>query len=165
MSAVALKALGAAANGQEITMVTSDEIQRRVQQADTARSAERSAAAQQVGELAYRRAAVAEQLADIERQLGIALAAAQDIMAIAELAQFTDVPAADLTRWLTAHTAGKSARTRKRPSIASDTDRHGNRRPSTARTPTASLTSTPPESAATQTDAADAPARAPAKRP
>ncbi len=146
-------------------MVNSEEIQRRVQQEDAARSAKRSAAAQQVGELAHRRTAVAEQLADIERQLGITLAAAQDVMAIDELAQFTDVPAADLTRWLTAHTAGKSARTRKRPTIASDTDRHANRRPATARTPTASLTSTPPESAATDTVAAEAPARVPAKLP
>jgi hypothetical protein len=86
-------------------------------------------------------------------------------MAIDELARFTEVPAADLTRWLTAHTAGKSARTRKRPTIASDTDRHASRGPSTARRPTASLPSTPPESGATHTDTADAPARTPATMP
>lgn len=57
-------------------MATTEEIQRRVEQTDTARSAKRSAAAQQVGELAARRAAIAEQLADIERALGDVLAAA-----------------------------------------------------------------------------------------
>ncbi|WP_246127720.1 hypothetical protein [Amycolatopsis rhizosphaerae] len=91
---------------------TTDEIQRRVEEADTARSAKRSEAARQVGELAQRRAAVAAQLEDIERQLGDVLAGAQEVIDIDELARFTDVPAADLTRWLTARTTSRPKRKR-----------------------------------------------------
>jgi len=84
-------------------MATSDEIRRRVEEADTARCAQRAAAAQQVGELALRRATVAKQLEDIERELGDILAAATEVIGLDELSQFTDVKTADLTRWLTAH--------------------------------------------------------------
>jgi hypothetical protein len=138
-------------------MATADEIERRVEQADTARSAKRSAAAQQVGALAQRRAAIAEQLTDIEEQLGDVLAAVSDVMDIDELAGFTDVPAADLTRWLTAR---KPTRTkRKRPAASGENDT--NRGPSAARTSTARRTSTPPEAA--RTEAADTPVRVPAE--
>lgn len=117
-------------------MATTDEIQRRVEQADAARSAKRSAAAQQVGELAQRRTAIAEKLDDIERQLGDVLADAQEVMDIDELARFTDVPAADLTRWLTAR---KPARTKRRKPAggASGEESDTKRGPSAARTPTA----------------------------
>ncbi|TWP46049.1 hypothetical protein FKR81_37390 [Lentzea tibetensis] len=80
-------------------MATTEEIERRVEDADSARSARRSAAAKQVGELALRRTAIAEQLADIERDLGDVLAESSDVMEIEELAEFTDLPVADLTRW------------------------------------------------------------------
>lgn len=94
-------------------MATTDEIRHRVEEADTARSARRSAAAQQVGELARRHAAIAAQLEDVERQLGDALAEVQDVIDIDELARFTDVNAADLTQWLTTR---KTIRTkRKKP--------------------------------------------------
>jgi hypothetical protein len=132
------------ANEKETRMATTEEIQPRVEQADTARSAKRSAAAQQVGELAQRRPAIAEQLESIERELGDVLAGAQDVIDIDELARFTDVPAADLTRWLTAHTARKPNRAKRtRPAIAgpgaqSDT-RTAPRRPS----PTARAQATP----------------------
>ncbi|MEC3978881.1 hypothetical protein [Amycolatopsis sp. H20-H5] len=93
-------------------MPTRDEIERRVQQNDTPLSAKRSAAAQQVGALAGRRAAIAEQLREVERQLGDVLTDATTVMSIDELARFTDVPAADLTRWLTARTPARGKRTK-----------------------------------------------------
>ncbi|HYS36674.1 MAG TPA: hypothetical protein VEO01_13700 [Pseudonocardiaceae bacterium] len=138
-------------------MTTPEEIRRRVEEADTARSTKRSAAAQQVGELARQRAAIAEQLADVERQLGEILTAARDVMDIDELARFTDVPAADLTRWLTARKTSHPKR--KRPLIAENAT---SRTPSAARTPTASQQSTPPEPAVPRPGAAARPARVPA---
>jgi hypothetical protein len=82
-----------------------------VDEADTARSAKRAAAARQIGDLAHQRAIIAEQLDDIERQLGEVLVAAQKVIDVDELAHFTDVPAGDLTRWLTAR---KTTRTKRR---------------------------------------------------
>lgn len=136
-------------------MATAEEIERRVEQVDTARSAKRSAAAQQVGVLAQRRAAIAKQLTDIEEQLGDVLAAAQEVMDMEELAAFTDVPAADLTRWLAARKPARGKRKRPAAGAAGDS----NRGPSAARTSTARPTSTPPEPA--RTDDADAPVRVP----
>ena len=151
--------------GKETRMATTEEIQRRVEQADTARSAQRSAAAARVGELAARRAAIAEQLAAIERELGDVLAAAQDVIGIDELARFTDVPAADLTRWLTARTTTRTKR--KRPTGGGSAARSDpSRRPAGARTPAAGQTSTRSEPAAARADAAntaDAPVRVPAE--
>ncbi|WP_431909867.1 hypothetical protein [Amycolatopsis thermoflava] len=81
-------------------MVTSEEeITRRLTEKDTARSARRAEAATMVGELARRHAALAAQLAELERELGEALTAAGDVIDVSELAQVTDIPAADLTRW------------------------------------------------------------------
>lgn len=140
-------------------MATAEEIERRVEQADTARSAKRSAAAQQVGALAQRRAAIAEQLADVEEQLGDVLAAAQEVMDMDELARFTDVPAADLTRWLTARKPSRGKRKRPTTGAASDV----NRGPSAARTSTARPASTPSEPAPARIDDADTPARVPAE--
>lgn len=85
-------------------MATADEIRRRVEETDTARSARRATTAQQVGELAQRRTAIVEQLKEIERQLGEVLTAARTVLDLAELARFTDIPAADLTIWLDAST-------------------------------------------------------------
>jgi hypothetical protein len=140
-------------------MATADEIERRVEQADTARSAKRSAAARQVGALAERRAAIAGQLADIEQQLGDVLATAVEVMTIDELAMFTDLPAADLTRLHGARKPSRGKRKRPAAGAASDT----NRGPSTARTVTARPTSPPPEPAPARTEAADTPARVPAE--
>ncbi len=135
-------------------MATTEEIQRRVLQADTARSTRRSAAAQQIGELAARRAGIAEQLDDIERQLGDVLAATQDVMDIDELAQFTDVPAADLTRWLTAR---KPTRTkRKRPAAGTPDAESDSSRPFAARTVSAGQASTVPDLAVPGAGAAGA---------
>ena len=141
-------------------MATTEEIQRRVEQADTARSAQRSTAAQQIGELAARRAAIAEQLADIERELGDVLTAAQDVIDIDELARFTDVPAPDLTGWLTARTTTRTKR--KRPTGGGPAAKsEPNRRPAGAKTPTADQTSTRSGPALPRADAAT-PARVPA---
>ncbi|WP_439382131.1 hypothetical protein [Amycolatopsis lexingtonensis] len=93
-------------------MITTDEIERRVGKADAEKSARRMAAAREVGELARRRAALAEELAEVERTLGTVLAAAADVIGVDELAEFTDVTAADLTGWLT---AGKPRARRGRP--------------------------------------------------
>lgn len=101
---------------RERRMVTSDEIERRVEQSDAARSAKRSAAAKRVGELAQRRAAVVAELSDLERELGEVLAEAQDVIDVNELARFTELAASDLTRWLTARTSRKSVRTNRKKS-------------------------------------------------
>jgi hypothetical protein len=115
-------------------MITTDEIERRVEKADADKSARRTAAAREVGELAHRRAALAEELAEVERKLGTVLAAAADVVGVEELAEFTDVPAADLARWLT---AGKPRARRGRPP--------GSRRPKSDSQPGASPAPAPPE--------------------
>jgi hypothetical protein len=140
-------------------MATAEEIERRVEQADTARSAKRTAAAQQVGSLAQRRAAIAEQLADVEGQLGDVLTAASEVMDIEELARFTDVPAADLTRWLTTRKPNRGKR--KRP--AASPEDGASRGPSTARVSTARPISAPPEPTPGRTGDADADTRVPAE--
>ncbi|XVS62058.1 hypothetical protein ACQPYE_27825 [Actinosynnema sp. CA-299493] len=107
-------------------MATPEEIRRRVEQTDTARSARRAAAAQQVGELAQRRAAVLDQLEDVERELGDVLAEAQDVIGVDELAEFTDLKPADLTAWLAGRKPGRGKR--KKPtgtSSAQGDDRRG----------------------------------------
>lgn len=92
-------------------MATTEEIERRVEEADAARSVRRSAAAQRIGELAHRRALIVQQLSDIERELGDVLAESSDVMEIDELARFTDLPAADLTQWLNGR---KTSRTKRK---------------------------------------------------
>jgi hypothetical protein len=98
-------------------MVTSEEeITRRLEERDSARSERRAKAATTVGELARRHTELAGQLAELERELGEVLTAAGEVIDVPELAQVTDVPAADLTRWR--DQAAKPARggKRKRPS-------------------------------------------------
>lgn len=124
-------------------MATTDEIERRVEEADAARSARRSAAAKQVGELAQRRATIAEQLRHIEQELGDVLAESSDVMEIDELARFTDVPAADLTRWLNDR---KTTRTkRKKPTGGASGTKNPTSRPSTAAAPAAGQVAAPHE--------------------
>ena len=112
-------------------VLTPDEIERRVAENDTARSARRVAAARQVGELAKQHTVIATQLADIERRLGAILAEADEVVTIDELATFTDVPTATLTEWRAAHKPHRAKR--KKPSI---TDSHTRGRPSPVRTTT-----------------------------
>lgn len=81
-------------------MVTSeDEITRRIEQRDSERSARRAQVATIVGQLAGRHAELAGQLAELERDLGKALTEAGDVIDVAELAQVTDIPVTELTRW------------------------------------------------------------------
>ncbi|MFC0107929.1 hypothetical protein [Kibdelosporangium aridum] len=130
-------------------MATSEEIERRIEEADAAISAKRVAAAKRVSQLAHRRAVLAEQLADVERELGDELAQASDVMNTKEMARFTDVPVADLDQWLNSQ---KSARPRrKKPASAA------------AKTPVSRSTSTETESGATQSVAVEALARVPAE--
>ena len=91
-------------------MATPEEIRRRVEQADTTRSARRAGAAQRIGDLAQRRAAIVEQKEDVERELGDVLADAQDVIGVDELAEFTDLKPADLTAWLASRTATRGRR-------------------------------------------------------
>jgi hypothetical protein len=91
-------------------MATAEEIAHRVAESDTARSANRSAAAKEVGQLAGRQAVVAEELRRIEAQLGTAVVAAQEVLEIKELARFTDVPVKDLVRWSTAQKPARGRR-------------------------------------------------------
>ncbi|MEV6639660.1 hypothetical protein [Amycolatopsis sp. NPDC051371] len=94
-------------------MVTSeDEITRRIEERDSERSAHRAQAAILVVQLASRHCELAGQLAELERDLGRVLTEAGDVIDVAELAQITDIPVADLTRWL--DHAAKPARSGKR---------------------------------------------------
>ncbi|SFO05134.1 hypothetical protein [Amycolatopsis rubida] len=97
-------------------VASEEEIARRLQERDSARSVRRARAATAVGELARRHAELAGQLADLERELGEVLTAAGEVIDVPELAQVTDVPADDLARWR--DQAAKPARggKRKRPS-------------------------------------------------
>jgi hypothetical protein len=99
-------------------MATTEEIEQRVEEADSARTARRAAAAKRVFELATRRATIADQLSDLERELGDVLAEASDVIEIDELARFTDVPAADLRRWLDDRKTTRPKRKRQTASTA-----------------------------------------------
>ncbi|MCP2098071.1 MULTISPECIES: hypothetical protein [Actinosynnema] len=112
-------------------MSTPEQIRQRVAQADSARSARRSAAAQQVGELALRRAAVLGQLEEVEQALGDVLLAAQDVIDVDELARFTEVEAADLAQWL--ETRRTASTRRRKPRV--DKGRKRTRTPAGASSP------------------------------
>jgi hypothetical protein len=106
-------------------MVTShDEITRRLDEKDTARSARRAETATTLGDLARRHAELAGQLAELERELGELLSAAGDVIDVPELADVTDIPAADLTRWRdhAAKPARRSTRTRTKKNSRTDTN-------------------------------------------
>jgi len=145
-------------------MATTEEIERRVEEADAARSARRTAAAKQIGDLAQRRAAIAEQLSDIERELGDVLAESNDVIEINELAKFTDVPAADLTQWLNNRKTTRPKR-RKPADGLPGAQSNASRRASAAGTKTNSQASTLPEPPAPRAAAADGPARVTADVP
>jgi hypothetical protein len=97
-------------------MATTDDIARRVEEADSARSARRTKAAQLVGGLARERIAVVHRLADIDQQIGDVIVESSDVIGVDELALFTDVPAAELTQILDAR---KPTRGRRKRSTAS----------------------------------------------
>jgi hypothetical protein len=134
-------------------MVTSEEeITRRLEDKDSARSARRAQAATTVGELAGRHTELAGRLAELERALGEVLTAAGDVIDVPELAQVTDIPAADLTRWR--DRAAKPARggKRKRPS-ATKNDTSGKAAQAAITTPVAAHTAPPPRPAAPESAA------------
>jgi hypothetical protein len=140
-------------------MATPEEIESRVEQADSARSARRAAAATQVGELAQRRSAIAEQLSELEAELGDVLVAADDVIGVDELARFTDVPAADLTRWLDARKASRPKR--KRAVLGPKSTTYSG--PSVTKTPSARQMPSQSEPAPTDVGTADTPAHLSAK--
>ncbi|MCK2239769.1 MULTISPECIES: hypothetical protein [unclassified Crossiella] len=144
-------------------MGTIEEIERRIEEADAARSARRTAAAKRVGELAHQRAAVAERLADIERDLGEVLAESSDIIEIDELARFTEVPVADLTRWLDCRKTGRVKRKRSNAG-APATKKDPSRGPAAAGTSAAGQASTLPASAEPRADTVHTPVRMAAAR-
>ncbi|MET9629054.1 hypothetical protein ABZX92_16485 [Lentzea sp. NPDC006480] len=90
-------------------MTTINDIARRVEEADSARSARRTKAAQLVGELAHERVEVVQRLADIDQQIGDAIVGNGDVIAVDELARFTGVSAADLAQILNSrkHSRGR----------------------------------------------------------
>ncbi|WP_435581616.1 hypothetical protein [Amycolatopsis thermoflava] len=112
-------------------MATTEEIERRVEQADAARSAKRAAAAKRVGELAQLRAEVAKKLGDIERELGDVLAESSDVISVDELAKFTDVPATDLTQWLNDRKTTRPKRKRSTTPAKRDASQASNTTPAT----------------------------------
>lgn len=103
-------------------MATPEEIRQRVEEADTARSARRAAAAQQVGELAGRRAAIVAQLTEVERELGEVVADAQDVIDVNELAAFTDLKPSDLTGWLAGRKPGRGKRRKPATTTGTQSD-------------------------------------------
>ncbi|WP_240690761.1 MULTISPECIES: hypothetical protein [unclassified Amycolatopsis] len=139
-----------------IGMATTEEIERRVEEADAARSAKRSAAAKRIGELAQQRASIAEQLSNIERELGDVLAESTDVMDIAELARFTDIPAADLNRWLNSRKTSRPKR-KKPAGRASSTKGAANQASSTREISTADAAASRRESPASGNGSANAP--------
>lgn len=105
-------------------MTTIDDIARRVEDADSARSARRTKAAQLVGELAHERVAVVQRLADIDQQIGDAIVENGDVITVDELAKFTGVAAGDLAQILDSR---KHSRGRRRKSAARSRPGHSGR--------------------------------------
>lgn len=94
-------------------MATTDDIARRVEEADSARSARRTKGAQLVGGLTHERTAVVQRLADIDQQIGDAIVDYSDVITIDELATFTDTAPADLTQILDARKPSRGRRKRR----------------------------------------------------
>jgi hypothetical protein len=145
---------------KETSMASPEEIERRVKDNDTPTTAKRSAAAKRVGELAQRRAAIAEQLSDIERELGDLLAESSDVIGTYELAKFTDIPVADLDRWLNSRKTTRTKRKKSAPALsAANTDKSQD--PPTPKT--SGPTPMTPEPAAPRSVPVNASARVPAE--
>lgn len=107
-------------------MATTDDIARRVEEADSARSARRTKGAQLVGGLAHERTAVVQRLADIDQQIGDAIVDYSDVINVDELAEFTDTAPGELTQILNArkpNRGGRKRRTTLPPQIVGDQER------------------------------------------
>lgn len=94
-------------------MATTNDIARRVEEADSARSARRTKAALLVGELTHERTAVLQRLSEIDQQIGDAIMDNNDVIAIDELAAFTDTPSADLEQIVSARKPNRGRRKRR----------------------------------------------------
>ena len=94
-------------------MATTDDIARRVEEADSARSARRTKGAQLVGGLARERSAMLTRLGDIDQQLGDAIVEYSDVISVDELAIFTDTSAAELAQILNARKPHRGRRKRR----------------------------------------------------
>lgn len=123
-------------------MATTEEIERRVEENDAPRTAQRAAAAKRVSELAQLQAEAAEKLADIERELGDVLAECSGVIGVDELAAFTDIPAADLDQLLDNRKTTRPKR--KRAATTSAAKGETSRKPSTTTPPSASQAPAPP---------------------
>lgn len=117
-------------------MVTVDEIRARVEAADKVRIQARADAAAKVAEGAERRAGVARELAELNAVLAADVAAAEKVMTMAELVDFTGLSENDL--------AGVGAAGRGRPSRRRTTS--GARTPRSRRTPAAAAAGDSPAS-------------------
>lgn len=107
-------------------MATTDDIARRVEEADSARSARRTKGAQLVGGLAHERTAVVQRLADIDQQIGDAIVDYSDVISVDELAAFTDTAPAELAQILNVRKPNRGRRKRRTtvsPQSVSDEDR------------------------------------------
>lgn len=92
-------------------MATPDEIQHRVDEFDSARSARRKAAAHQVSELAVRHDELVSEVDKVKRTLAEVLAEYSDVITVEELARFTEVPVSHLEQW---QDGAKPGRNKKR---------------------------------------------------
>ncbi|WP_394620141.1 hypothetical protein JNUCC0626_13850 [Lentzea sp. JNUCC 0626] len=78
-------------------MATTEEIRLRVIEADKALSLKRAGIAERIGDLAQRHSALAAELLDTKSEMSRALAEAENIISLKDLAKFTDVPIDVLT--------------------------------------------------------------------
>lgn len=116
-------------------MATTDEIRRRIEIADSERSSRRLGTAQLVGELAHRRTALAKELHEIDIKLGNLITGAEDVISLAELASFTDVPVEELTKWtvVSKPKRGRRKRSSERPAKPGPSgEQHGSDVPATS---------------------------------
>lgn len=97
-------------------MATSNEIRHRIEQIDAATSTRRVTAAQRVSELADRRRTLATELEEIDTELGEVITEHADVISVPELAAVTDIPASELTNWLSSRKPSRAKR--KRPTSA-----------------------------------------------
>ena len=95
-------------------MVTAEEIRSRVETVDKARIQARADAAAKVAEGAERRAAVARELTDLDAALAADVAAAGQVMSMAELIDFTGLSEDELSSASASGASGRARSSRRR---------------------------------------------------
>ncbi len=121
-------------------MATSEEIQNRVDEFDSARSARRKAAAYQVSELAGRHDELVTQVDEVKRKLAEVLVEYSDVITVEELARFTEVPESHLEQWRDGVKAGRPKKRRAtRTPAARESTHHAAANPVVNAKPTAAL--------------------------